>query len=197
MGRAARPVICMLGPMDRDQIGPPQPPGPAAGAPVGGPAGPRGSSTRAWLLFGGIILVLVGALTATQLFLLSGPPTNASRAEFCKAVQSVDKEYAELYADSEKPSVEKRIELDKEWADALEKSGTPEDIPEDAREGFEYVLDHPWSEEDYEAFDKAAQDPERTESPPWEAVTPEEDQDIVRAWQVYLIDTCYEDDQAE
>ncbi len=78
-------------------------------------------------------LVLAGAsLTACG----GGAPTDASESEFCDSMQSADESILEQ---SEKDGDEK-VDFG-DAIDELEKTGTPENIPDDAREGFESLID--------------------------------------------------------
>jgi hypothetical protein len=66
-----------------------------------------------------------------------GPPTDASVADFCAAVN--DKAWAAgLEADSSGKEI---VEALGTWRDELEKTGTPDGIPDDARKGFEITVD--------------------------------------------------------
>ncbi|WP_447643996.1 hypothetical protein [Nocardioides zeae] len=78
-------------------------------------------------------LVLAGAsLTACG----GGAPTDASESEFCDAMQAAGESILEQ---SEKDGDE---EVDfGDAIDELEETGTPENIPDDAREGFESLID--------------------------------------------------------
>jgi hypothetical protein len=80
----------------------------------------------------------VGAavLLALSLSACGGAPTDASKDDFCEAVndqsafEDVDPEDTEAYVDALK-----------EQAESLEEVGTPDDISDDAREGFEIYVD--------------------------------------------------------
>lgn len=76
-------------------------------------------------LLAGASLVLVAGMTAA----CGGPPEDASKDDFCKAMQDQPK--------SEKPSQD---EVD-DYIEKLEDTGTPEGIPDDARQGFETWVD--------------------------------------------------------
>lgn len=56
-------------------------------------------------------------------------PEDASKDDFCKAMAASPSE--------DKPSQD---DVD-EWIDKLEETGTPDDIPDDARKGFETFVD--------------------------------------------------------
>lgn len=64
-------------------------------------------------------------------------PDNATQEEFCDA-------YAGLFSsfgDMDPGDTSAGIEAFKDWGDSMREVGTPEDIPEDARRGFEVMLD--------------------------------------------------------
>ena len=78
---------------------------------------------RRLLSAAGLVLI-AGTMTAC-----GGPPDDASKADFCKAVESAPSD--------EKPSQD---EVD-DWVDELKDTGTPEGISDDARNGFEVFVD--------------------------------------------------------
>lgn len=71
----------------------------------------------------------------------SGAPSDASKSDFCDTQSSL---FADLLPDDmtnpEVPSNEEMAEAVKGWGEKLEEVGTPEDIPDDARQGFEAVI---------------------------------------------------------
>lgn len=83
-------------------------------------------------------LLAAGSLTAgcggDEDAAASGSP---SSREFCQAYNSL----FDSFSASEAPSDEESVKALKAWAGELEETGTPEDIPEDARRGFEVILD--------------------------------------------------------
>ncbi len=64
-------------------------------------------------------------------------PTNASVEEFCQPFVDM---LTEVTATGEDISDEDAVKLAKDTADKLSEAGTPEDMPEDARKGFELVV---------------------------------------------------------
>lgn len=86
-------------------------------------------------------VLLVGAVT-TACGGDDGAPTDASEKEFCDTQSSL---IADLMPDDmtnpEVPSNEDMAEAVKSWGADLEKVGTPENIPDDARAGFEAVVE--------------------------------------------------------
>lgn len=71
----------------------------------------------------------------------SGAPSDASESDFCDTQTSL---FADLLPDDmtnpEVPSNEEMAEAVKGWGEKLEEVGTPQDIPDDARQGFEAVV---------------------------------------------------------
>ncbi|MDZ5619555.1 hypothetical protein [Nocardioides bizhenqiangii] len=66
-------------------------------------------------------------LLAFSLTACGGAPDDASEEDFCEVANSIP-------ADADVDAIH-------DWADDAEETGTPEDIPEDAREGFELLVD--------------------------------------------------------
>jgi len=98
------------------------------------------------LLAASLVLV-AGTATACG----GGAPTDASSKDFCAAITKVGESYVGV--DPEKPA-EDQIKKVKEAVADLADVGTPDDIDDDAREGFELIteaiadLDDDASEED-------------------------------------------------
>jgi hypothetical protein len=78
-------------------------------------------------------LLLVGASVAGC---SGGAPTDASEKEFCDSLTSVFED-VDL---TDQPTEKEALELIKSWAKDLDKVGTPDDIPDEAREGFELMI---------------------------------------------------------
>ena len=70
-----------------------------------------------------------------------GAPTDASEKEFCQTQSSLleDLMPADM-TNPELPSDEKMAEAVQDWATKIEAVGTPEDISDDARKGFEAIV---------------------------------------------------------
>jgi len=76
-----------------------------------------------------IALLAAGALlVGTTATACGGPPEAASTTDFCKALQAAPT--------ADKPSQD---DID-EWADQLKDTGTPDDISDGARNGFEVLV---------------------------------------------------------
>ncbi len=119
----------------------------------------------------------VGAavLLAFSLSACGGAPTDASKDDFCEAVndqsafEGVDIEDADAYVDALK-----------EQAESLEEVGTPDDISDDAREGFDVYID---AIGDIDADD--IENPDDLE----DAIS-KDDQDKVEKFFEYQAETC-------
>lgn len=86
-------------------------------------------------------VLLVGAVT-TACGGGSGAPSDASEKDFCDAQSSFFKDLLpEDMANPEVPSNEDMAKAVKDWGAELEEVGTPEDISDDARAGFEAVVE--------------------------------------------------------
>jgi len=64
-----------------------------------------------------------------------GPATDASEEDFCAAVND------EGLANIDEEDFEAQADALHDYADALEEVGTPEDMPDDARNGYEVLLE--------------------------------------------------------
>lgn len=81
-------------------------------------------------------LLLVGAfLTACGGG--GGAPADASEEEFCTAYNKLYDNLGDIASGDDKAAIEGM----KEWGDGMAEVGTPEDIPDDARNGFELLLE--------------------------------------------------------
>ncbi|KQY57512.1 MULTISPECIES: hypothetical protein [unclassified Nocardioides] len=97
----------------------------------------------------GASLVLVGGLAAC-----GGSPDDASKDDFCKAMDKVGKAGDDF--DKYKDAV-----------DELSDTGTPENIDDDARDGFEFLVDEVGdadSEKDLDDVDVKGDDKKATEA---------------------------------
>jgi hypothetical protein len=118
---------------------------------------------RRLLAAAGLILV-AGTLTAC-----GGAPDDASEADFCKAVEAAPSD--------EKPSQD---DVD-EWVDELNDTGTPDDIGEDERNGFEVFV---------EALDDADVDDLDDETSFEDVVEDSDDREDVEKFFAYYAETC-------
>ncbi len=70
-----------------------------------------------------------------------GAPSDASESDFCATQTSLLEDLVpDDLTDPEVPTNEEMAEVVKDWGTRLEEVGTPEDIPADARKGFEAVV---------------------------------------------------------
>jgi len=87
-------------------------------------------------------VLLVGAVTTACGGGGSGAPADASEEEFCDAQSSLLEDLLpEDTTSPEMPSNEDMAQSVKDWGAEIEEVGTPEDIPDAARAGFEAVVE--------------------------------------------------------
>ena len=128
-------------------------------------------------------VLLVGAVTTAC---GGGAPTDASEKDFCETQSSL---LADLMPDDmtdpELPSDEAMAKAVKDWGAELEKVGTPEDIPDDARKGFDAVVEQA---KDIDTSDFSIEKLEELEAGGKDAS--EEVQKQAEAFSDYLTETC-------
>lgn len=96
----------------------------------------RISATAAVLLVGAVTSACGGGSGGG-----SGAPSDASETTFCETQASLIEDLLpDDMTNPEVPSNEEMAAAVKNWGKKLEEVGTPEDIPEDARAGFEAVV---------------------------------------------------------
>lgn len=123
-------------------------------------------------------------LLAFSLSACGGPPTDASKEDYCDAVNDNS---ALNDIDFENPDEEAFVDALKEQAEKLEEVGTPEDIPDDAREGFEIQLEtiQGFSADDWEeAFNS------ESDEDPFEKDLSSDEKKKVDAYTEYENETC-------
>ena len=129
-------------------------------------------------------VLLVGAVTTACGG--GGAPTDASEKDFCETQSSL---LADLMPDDmtdpELPSDEAMAKAVKDWGAELEKVGTPEDIPDDARKGFDAVVQQA---KDIDTSDFSIEKLEELEAGGKDAS--EEVQKQAEAFSDYLTETC-------
>lgn len=70
-----------------------------------------------------------------------GAPSDASEGDFCDTQSSLLEDLLpDDLTNPEVPTNEEMAAVVKDWGQRLEEVGTPEDIPDDARQGFEAVI---------------------------------------------------------
>ena len=130
-------------------------------------------------------VLLVGTVTSACSG-SSGAPSDASRDDFCDAANSLMSDLVpEDMSTMELPSDEDMAQAVKDWAARMEEVGTPEGISEDARKGFESVVDQA---EEIDAEDFSMENLEDLEKGGADASAEEEKQ--AEAFGNYLTDTC-------
>lgn len=92
------------------------------------------------LTLGGAALLVAAVSTACGSS--GGAPADASEEEFCDAQSSlIENLLPDDMTDPQMPTNEEMAESVKDWGDEIEEVGTPEDIPDEARAGFEAIVD--------------------------------------------------------
>jgi hypothetical protein len=137
------------------------------------------------------VLVLAGGGVAAAVLLTGDDdggdadeaPKSASVEEFCDGLDEFD----EVDDDA---SPEEQVDQAHEIADRLAEIGTPEDIPDDAREGFEIYLEaiSEVDAEDIEALDEVESEEELADA----LGISSEEQEKITAFLEYTFETCSE-----
>ena len=141
-------------------------------------------TVRARLTLTGAVL-LVGAV-ASACGGGSSAPSDASRDGFCEAANSLMSDLVpEDLTTPELPSDEDMAQAVKDWGSRMEEVGTPEDIPDDARKGFEAVVEQA---EEIDAADFSMENLEDLEKGGADASKEVEEQ--ADAFGDYLTETC-------
>ena len=108
------------------------------------------TSLKRYVGAGSAAVLLAFSLTAC-----GGAPTDASTEDFCEAYNSSAEIFADIDPEGD-PSEQAgdATEAYKEYAEKLEEVGTPENISDDARDGFETLVDElgDLDEDDVEKF---------------------------------------------
>ncbi|GAA5114441.1 hypothetical protein GCM10023339_20130 [Alloalcanivorax gelatiniphagus] len=131
-------------------------------------------------------VLLVGAVTSACGGGGGGAPTDASEDGFCKAANSLLEDLVpEDLAAGEMPSDAEMAEAVKDWGTRMEEVGTPEDISDDARKGFEAVVAQT---EEIDASDFSVENLEQLENGGEDASAEVKKQ--AEAFGTYLTDTC-------
>ena len=142
-------------------------------------------STRTRLALSSAVL-LVGAVTTACGGGGSGAPTDASEEEFCDAQSSLLEDLLpEDMTNPEMPSNEDMAQSVKDWGAEIEEVGTPEDIPDAARAGFEAIVEQA---KDIDAADFDTEKLEELEMGGADASAEVKEQ--AQAFSDYLTETC-------
>lgn len=110
----------------------------------------------------------------------SGAPTDASEDEFCGVYEDAFKDIMEQGMDPEASDTE-MVGVMKDLAKKMEDVGTPEGIPDDAREGFEISI---------EAINDLPDDATQEDIDKLEDDYSAEDEEKVQAYNDYMTETC-------
>jgi len=106
-----------------------------------------------------------------------GAPTDASKEEFCTSLTSLASKLGPLAEASQKEA----LASIKAWATDLEKVGTPEEMPDEARAGFELMIEEVAAlDEDDTTEDFQKLDDEMSAS----------EKEATAAFEKYSADTC-------
>ena len=131
-------------------------------------------------------VLLVGAVTSACGGGGGGAPTDASEDGFCEAANSLMSHLLpEDMSSAELPSDEDMARALKDWGARMEEVGTPDDISDDARAGFEAVVDQA---KEIDASDFSMENLEDLEMGGADAS--EEVKKQAEAFGDYLTDTC-------
>jgi hypothetical protein len=129
-------------------------------------------------------VLLVGAVTSACGG--GGAPSDASEKDFCAAQSSlVENLLPDDLADPEMPSNEDMAKAVRDWGAEIEEVGTPEGIPDDARAGFEAVVEQA---NDIAASDFTMEKLEELEMGSADASAEVKEQ--AQAFSDYLTETC-------
>ena len=122
-------------------------------------------------------LVLVGGSAVACGGGSDGAPTDASEDDYCASYQSLFTDMSSMANATDKEIIAKI----KDWSATMQETGTPEDMPKDARAGFETTvsliddLDDDAQQEDFEKIDEDLTETETKQ---------------VDAFDSYTTDTC-------
>jgi hypothetical protein len=130
-------------------------------------------------------VLLVGAATSACGG-SDGAPTDASEKGFCEAANSLLADLIpEDMTNPEMPSDEDMARAVQDWGKKMEEVGTPESISEEARKGFESVVEQA---QDIDASDFSMEELEELEQGGADASAEAKEQ--AEAFGDYLADTC-------
>ena len=107
-----------------------------------------------------------------------GPPTDASKDDFCGIFDDMLTELGKLGPDAEPAEAVKTL---KKTGEDLAEVGTPEDMPEAARDGYQFILDE---------IEKLDEDATREDIGDLGGDATDDEQKSMDAYEKYLQDTC-------
>lgn len=139
-------------------------------------------TVRTRLTAAGVVLLVSAATAACGGG--SGAPESASKDDFCKAQSSIFDNLDIDVSDPEGglPSEKEMADAMHTWADEIEEVGTPEGISDDARKGFEQMIDA--------AGDISEDDLKSPDLDSLEKDLSAEEKKQVEAYNTYVTDTC-------
>lgn len=144
------------------------------------------TTSRTRLTVSTTVLLIGAAASACGGGAGGGAPTDASEKEFCQTQSSLLEDLLpEDMANPELPSDEQMAKAVKDWGAKLEEVGTPDDIPDDARKGFEAVVEQA---DEIDASDFSIEKLEELEAGGKDASAEAKKQ--AAAFEKYLTDTC-------
>lgn len=144
------------------------------------------TTSRTRLTVSTIVLLIGAAASACGGGAGGGAPTDASEKEFCQTQSSLLEDLLpEDMANPELPSDEQMAKAVKDWGAKLEEVGTPDDIPDDARKGFEAVVEQA---NEIDASDFSIEKLEELEAGGKDASAEAKKQ--AASFEKYLTDTC-------
>ena len=114
-----------------------------------------------------------------------GAPADASEKEFCQTQTSLLEDLMPDMSSTELPSDEQMAKAVKDWGAKIEKVGTPEDISDDARKGFERIVE---MADEIDAADFSIEKLEQLEAGGEDASAEARKQ--ADAFEKYLTETC-------
>lgn len=116
----------------------------------------------------------------------SGAPSDATKDSFCEAANSLMSDLVDAGTTTpDLPSEEEMAQAVKDWGTRMEEVGTPAGISDEARKGFESVIDQA---EEIDAADFSIDDLEQLETGGADASAEVKEQ--AEAFGNYLTDTC-------
>lgn len=126
--------------------------------------------------------VAAATLLSLSLTACGGPPSDASKTEFCAVAN--DRTWITDLGTA--PDGKEIVDGFKSWSEDLAEVGTPEGISDDARKGFEVTVDYlgDLDPDDFEDLSDAADVTDDLS---------EDEQEEVDAYNVYVTETCAPD----
>jgi hypothetical protein len=128
-----------------------------------------------------VVMALAAGFSLSACGGASSAPTDASEEAFCDAQFSF---IEDLMKSEEEPTEDEMAKIMHDWADELEKVGTPKDISDEAREGFELTVEQ-ISDVEADDFKNDAEALEELEKD-----LSDKEKDQAEAYNNYVNETC-------